>query len=141
MPADLDTLASATRDAVEQVLETMFYTTAVPVPPRAFDNPFCAHLQFNGDPCGEFELRISRAAAAEFAAACLGVRESDLPPQAAADVACELANVICGAALSRVHPDSIVNLNSPAIGEPSLSDISQCFEAPEGLLSVALRVV
>lgn len=139
MSADLQTFAAAVGAAVEQVLETMFYTAAFPVNAGPAD-PLCAHIHFNGDPCGEFELLIEPGAARKFAAAYLGVPESDLVATSAAETACELANMICGATLSRLHPDSIVKLDSPELTSPVLGGLSQPFETPEGLLAVSLRV-
>lgn len=139
MPADRELLSAAIRAAVEQVLETMFYTEAFAADAQPAD-ALCAHLHFNGDPSGEFELVLARGAARKLAASYLGLPESDLGAAAEADVSCELANMICGATLSRVHPDSIVKLNSPELAEPTLAGDRQCFETPEGLLSVCLRV-
>jgi hypothetical protein len=50
--------------------------------------------------------------------------------------------MICGAALSRVHPDAVVKLHAPRAGDPAtpLEGAHQCFETPEGVLSVTMRV-
>lgn len=142
MPADIGTLAAATHVVVEDVLETMFFSTAVAIDCRHDLAAISARVHFNGDPSGEFELTLSHAVARQYAQAFLGVDEADLPGDAEAQVSCELANMICGAALSRVHPDSVVKLNTPYICDPAtpLNGAHQCFETPEGILSVTMRV-
>ncbi len=101
-----------------------------------------ARIHFDGDPSGEFELTLTRGAARQFATSFLAVDEPDLPPDADAEVTCELANMICGAALSRVHPDSVVRLNAPYICDAvaPLEGVRQRFETPEGVLSITMRV-
>jgi hypothetical protein len=127
---------------IEDVLETMFFSTAVAVERRHAADSISARVQFDGDPSGEFELTLTRGVARQFAAAFLAVDEPDLPREAEAEVCCELANMICGAALSRMHPDSIVKLHAPQVCDPALppDGAHQCFETPEGLLSVTMRV-
>lgn len=139
MPAEAS-IAQAVSDALVQVLEEMFYSTAVGIAETEIPDAVCAHLHFNGDPCGEFELRIPAGVVRSLAAACLGVAESEVSPQAGCDAACELANMICGATLSRLHPHAVVKLNSPEIAEPRIAGERWCFEMPEGPLAVAMRV-
>ena len=137
-----EALAQTTRAVVDDVLETMFFSTAVPVDSGHDPGSISARIQFSGDPSGEFELTLARAAARQFATSFLGVDEPDLPPDAEAEVTCELANMICGAALSRVHPDSVVKLSAPYICDDAapLDGARQTFETPEGLLKITMRV-
>jgi hypothetical protein len=142
MPADTETLATTARAVLEDVLETMFFTTAVAMDCRDDPGAISARVHFNGEPSGEFELTLSPGAARQFAIAFLGCDEPDLPPEAEAEVSCELANMICGAALSRMHPDAVVKLNAPYVCDPAspLHGTRQFFEAPEGTLSITMRV-
>jgi CheY-specific phosphatase CheX len=142
MLVDNQALSDNTRLVIEDVLETMFFSTAVAVDCRHEPGSIAARLRFTGDPSGDFELTLSSGVARQFACSFLAVDEPDLPSSAESEVACELANMICGAALSRIHPDSIVKLSAPALADPAspLAGAHQCFETPEGVLSVTLRV-
>lgn len=133
-------ISSAVSESVEEVLEEMFYSTAVPVEGAEIPEALCAHLHFNGDPCGEFELLIPAGAARTLAASCLGISAAELSPASGADAACELANMICGATLSRLHPDAVVKLSSPEIAEQRIAGERLSFETPEGPLSIAILV-
>ncbi len=142
MPYNNEALAVTTRAVIEDVLETMFFSTAVAVEGARDPGSISARIHFDGDPSGEFELTLTRGAARQFATSFLAVDEPDLPPDADAEVTCELANMICGAALSRVHPDSVVRLNAPYICDAvaPLEGVRQRFETPEGVLSITMRV-
>lgn len=143
MPANNESLAASARVVIEDVLETMFFSTAVAVDCRHDPQAIAARVHFSGDPSGDFELTLSRGVARQFASAFLAVDEPDLPVSAEAEVTCELANMICGATLSRVHPDTVVRLTAPRIADRAapLAGAHQCFETPEGMLSVTLRVM
>jgi CheY-specific phosphatase CheX len=142
MPYDTQALAATTCNVIEDILETMFFSTAVAVECCHLPGAISARVRFDGEASGEFELLLTRGVARQYASAFLGVEESDLPSSAEAEVSCELANMICGAALSRVHPDSVVRLHAPRIGDPAarLDGVHQCFETPEGVLSITMRV-
>jgi hypothetical protein len=143
MLVDNECLTDNTRLVIEDVLETMFFSTAAAIDCCHEPGSIAARVHFTGNPSGDFELTLSPGVARQFACSFLGVDEPDLPSTAASEVACELANMICGAALSRVHPDSIVKLSAPRLSGPEspLAGAHQCFETPEGLLSVTLRVM
>jgi hypothetical protein len=132
-------LSAALAEAVEQILGTMFYTAGWDAASAPAD-PICAHLNFSGVPSGEFELRVDCGAARAFAAAYLGLDHPDLTESAAGEMICELANMICGATLSRLHPDAIVKLDTPELSPPRPGGERRNFETPEGLLSVSMRV-
>ncbi len=142
MPYDTEALAVTTRAVIEDILETMFFSTAVAADYAPQPESISARVHFNGDPSGDFELTLTHSAARQFATSFLGVDAADLPSDAEAQVSCELANMICGAALSRVHPDSVVKLNAPYLSDPAspLEGARQCFETPEGVLTITMRV-
>lgn len=143
MPVTSEVLANSARAVMEDVLETMFFSTAVLVDCRHDPNAVAARIHFSGDPSGIFELALSRNLARQFACAFLALDEGDLPASAESEVTCELANMICGAALSRIHPDSSVRLGvpRPTARSAPLDGPHQCFETPEGILSVTLSVI
>ncbi len=132
-------LSAALGEAVQTILDTMFYTGCWEAAAQPSD-AVCARIHFHGEPSGEFEMFLERGAARKLAAAYLGLEESDLPEPAEEEVACELANMICGATLSRLHPDSVVRLESPELVAPRPEGERRHFETPEGLLSVSMRV-
>ena len=103
--------------ALEQVLERMFFIGVLgdALPEDSAAQPVRARLSFAGSPSGSLELRISRSAARSVAADFLVVEESDLTGTQVDDVVCEMANMICGAALSRLETD--IRLDAPRVLE------------------------
>ena len=145
MPIDPSRLLPLTCEAAQEVLETMFFTTAAPAA--------CAHAQpetliaarvgFAGRPAGELSLTLSCGLARALAAGFLGVDFEELSEEAESQIACELANILCGAILSRVHPDCGVALEAPQLIIPRFEEdgrIHQCFLTPDGALTIALRL-
>lgn len=107
-------------DAARQVLETMFFVTVEePDPSAPTPEPdWWLEVDFRGNPSGCFYLGISKDAAATAAANFLGAE-----PEAAAgredmvNVLREMANMICGAALSRLENGRSFELSSPRLLE------------------------
>ena len=105
-------------ESVEDVLETMFFTCrAEELPEDAGADPGpVVEIRFRGNPPGVFHQRLGRRAAAELAASFLGAASPEEVTQAELEnVLRELANVICGRALSRIESDSTFALSSPEI--------------------------
>ena len=145
MPLNESMLLPLAREAAQEALETMFFTDAVPVacehgPAEAL---VAARVCFSGQPAGEMSLVLTRDLARALAAGFLGVDAHQLGAEEESQVACELANILCGAVLSRVHPDSGVALSAPESVIPRFPDdgeFHQCFRTPEGALTISMRL-
>ncbi len=130
-------LSDALRDAANDVLERMFFIECLSEPGELAAEPeVVARLTFDGDPAGELELRISASAARSISADFLGAEPSDLSEQEIRDVVSELANMICGAVLSRAKSSATFRLATPRIMEQS-SDMANL---PNGGVLVAHAV-
>ena len=132
----------------EEVLETMFFTCVCgPAEPGALagEPRLTAHLTFQGSPCGAFTLSLAEPAARTLAANFVAHETEDAPPAPEVGaVVCELANMICGAVLSRVESDSHFRLSSPEL-LPEASALpsappDQSLDLGDGVLEVWLSV-
>jgi CheY-specific phosphatase CheX len=117
----------ALRESVVEVLEKMFFIepiTGLP-PDAASQGPaVVVALEFDGDPSGVFRMSLARAAAALIAADFLGEDAGSLAGPQVDEVAKELANMICGAVLSRIESSVTFRLSAPHIipqSEPALN--------------------
>ena len=141
-------LSSSLREAVDEVLETMFFVESdgQAIQGRPPEELFTAQVDFEGSPPGILRMRISRAAAQQMAADFLGEESAELPAGRTVEVVLELANMICGAVLSRVESETTFRLSPPTasvevgpIAELSAGAAGVCyFELPGGALSVTL---
>lgn len=125
--------------AVGDVLEKMFFLGAVEQPLECAppETGMTVRVAFEGDPSGWLELAVSPGVERSIAADFLG--EYEVGEQAARDVMCELANMICGSALSRLDTSSEVRLGSPRVVEHAAqAEHSASYSAAVG--SGALRV-
>ncbi|HLX42514.1 MAG TPA: chemotaxis protein CheX [Bryobacteraceae bacterium] len=163
MPAGTEAILATTVEALGDVLSTMFFSDAVPVECRhaleadawersieADASPAAgewtsARVRFSGAPSGELLLMLSPGLAVVFSASFLGIDEAEVTREAAGQVCCELSNMICGAILSRVHPDSLVALDAPELTAADFENrgrvhrgLHQCFAIPEGTLAINL---
>lgn len=103
-------------EAVEEVLEKMFFTGGLEAPPEeTAPDEVAVRVEFEGSPPGKLELAISRPAARAIAADFLAEDEAELTEAEAEEVVCELANMICGAMLSRVEGEALFRLAAPRI--------------------------
>ncbi len=130
--------------AAQQVLETMFFTTIMGArrePPG--DSALEPRLSFDGNPSGSFGLKLSAGAARAIAANFLGVEEdSELTCAQIGEVACELANMICGAMLSQVESDSTFQISHPSLAEPQAvpaGAVERFFDLDNGALGLWVR--
>jgi len=105
--------------AAREVLETMFFTTVLDEPPEEAPEPSTelhAKLSFHGDPSGNFWLGVPERTARTIASNFLGAEdESELSQEKVAGVICEMVNMICGAALSRIESHSVFRLDTPTL--------------------------
>lgn len=127
-------LEQGLRDAVAEVLEKMFFIRILEDPQAADVVPACAmdsrpapeitvRVNFHGQPSGRLSLHLNCNAAQSIAGDFLGEEERGLEQRQIEEVVCELANMICGAVLSRVESTATFRLDSPAIGDPGDSDL------------------
>ena len=124
-----------------EVLEKMFFIRAFEEPLEEPESPrrnIAVQLAFDGDPSGSLTLRTTSAAARSIAADFLGEDESELSERQVEEVVSELANMICGAVLSRVESRAVFRLGSPRIlpaDHPSTAlsgDVPDAGTAPAG---------
>lgn len=140
--AELNILA---RDVAAEVLETMFYSTAVAGDYNASSEELIrgASLEFHGAHTGTFFAMLTPRVARSLAAACLGLPEDEITVEAEWQLTCELANVLCGAVLSRWDPNSPVHLTAPkpTTGCPQHLGWRERLETPEGPLCVGFSLL
>jgi len=103
-------------------------------------------VSFEGDPPGYFQMRIARAAANTVAADFLGEDLESLTDRQSTDVTLELANMICGATLSRIESRAAFRLGSPevvaddTVERKSGEDTRCTVETASGALTVAIQM-
>jgi hypothetical protein len=143
MPAGIEEVLATAIEALEDVLGTMFFSDVVAVACQhaPADEWTSARVRFSGDPSGDLLLMLSPGLAPVFAASFLGIDQAEVTGEASGQVCCELANIICGSILSRVHPDSLVALDEPELTAADFENhvsVHQCFAIPEGTLAINL---
>ena len=142
------TIREALASAVADVLERMFFLESLgeAAEPPAEAEMVTVQLTFDGDPPGRFRLRIARPAASTIAADFLGADAASLTPQQSTDVTLELANMICGAVLSRIESSATFRLGAPQIvaGEGGPRDPAEetryTVETGSGTLMAAIQM-
>jgi hypothetical protein len=141
-PAASDTM----RQVAAEVLETMFFTEAEPVGCEHawLDSAPCARIRFEGSHFGEMLLGVSAEAADPIAASFLGLDPMELIDAQRGQVIQELSNILCGAILSHLWPESKLALSSPELTAwqewPSEGPLHRCFAIPEGMLAISIRL-
>ena len=144
----VDQLSEALGAEAEQVLETMFFMTVVSQSESAPEAglPVCACLEFRGEPSGSFGINLSEPAARVLASNFLGDEPESLSPEQIHEVICELANIVCGAVLTKVHGDNLFELTSPELQDPARAaaaatvSISRTLDVGDGLIQAYLQV-
>lgn len=131
--------------AARQVLETMFFTTIVGERPGPPDGPVvAARVSFEGGPSGSFGLKLSAEAARAIAANFLGVEDDEqITAAQTGEVICELANMVCGAMLSRVESGSTFQIAHPQLAaageEPCDGAVARYLDLDNGALALWVR--
>jgi|SRR5579871_1694407 len=144
-------LVAFTRDVTVEVLETMFFLSAAPIEPGqpGGDDPIgreewlLAQVRFQGCPPGELSVALSRRLALSMGAAFLGLEPEEAGADEAVQVSGEFANMICGAVLSRFHPDTGLALSVPrVVPAQEVFEIGsgQWFDTPDGKLAVSISL-
>ncbi|MDX2266529.1 MAG: chemotaxis protein CheX [Bryobacter sp.] len=109
------------RDALEVVLETMFFLPPDDLRAEPVEIPAAvgAQLRFTGARTGGFGLLVSPGLAQTLALNFYGELSSDIASAAEVEaVVFELANVICGNFLSRLEAGDVFSLSAPQPWEP-----------------------
>jgi CheY-specific phosphatase CheX len=100
-----ESLQAALTGAAEATLENMCFTTPLGTADGFNEEgAICAAVRFTGELSGAMWLSATREAAALLAASFLGVPEEELERNQTEAVVSELANIICGCALSAHRP-------------------------------------
>ena len=139
-------IRAALSSAVADVLESMFFLEALgeATEPPAETAALTVHLSFEGDPPGTFLMRLACPAASAIAADFLGEDAESLTPQQSADVALELANMICGAVL--IESSASFRLGAPQIvidgpcARGPAEETRYTVETGSGTLTVAIQM-
>lgn len=137
-------VAEAAARVTSEVLETMFFADAV--------EAGCSHewlgsavsdrIAFEGSHSGELRLCVSSEAADGLACAFLGVEPLEVTELLRGQVILELTNILCGAILSHVWPESKLALRPPECVEKEQASgaaLHCCFDLPYGKLGVWLE--
>ena len=106
----------ALRDAVVEVLEKMFFIEATGEPGSDLapgSQAVTVEVAFDGDPPGVFRMSLAGESATVIAADFLGEDAPSLRGDQVEGVAKELANMICGAVLSRIESSATFRLSPP----------------------------
>jgi hypothetical protein len=148
VPLDREPAASEMIERVAaEVLETMFFTEA-----QVDACEHCwlatapsAHIRFEGSHFGEMLLGVSAEAAVPIGASFLGLAEDEVTQAQRGQVVQELANILCGAMLSKLWPESKLALASPELEPwpewPAEGALHRCFLMQEGRLAISVRLV
>ena len=135
------------RRVAAEVLEMMFFTEAeVAGCEHAWlESASCARARFSGSHLGEMLLGISAEAAAPIAASFLGLEPIELTEAQRGQVLQELTNILCGAMLSQIWPESKLAIAPPELTGwrewPGAQVMHRCFVIPEGKLAVSIRLI
>ena len=149
-PNEIQTALAA---AVEEVLETMCFTTVLAsaegaAPPEGDGGApaLTADLYFQGNPSGGFRVGVPMKLARVVGAGFLGREEIEVSDSQAEEVVCELANMICGTVLSRLESKATFQITypnltptKPGVGFDSASSC-RWFDLGHGILTVSLEL-
>jgi hypothetical protein len=100
-----------------------------------------ARARYHGSLEGTLEVAVARPSSARLAAAFLGLESDEAGEVEQRQVAMELANMLCGATLSRLEPDGRLKIEQPRIvgtAEPE-SKAWMNLALEDGSIQLALR--
>lgn len=121
-------LRSACHQAVLEVLETMFFELPVDAPlvsSSPAPSGTSAAARFGGSLTGALTLVLAGTAPQRLAASFLGLDDAEIGPAEWQSVVVELANVLCGATMSRLEPAGRLRIDQPV-----LLPVPPCPEGP-----------
>jgi CheY-specific phosphatase CheX len=134
-------------NATAEVLETMCFMSVIEGAQETLapgQDWVAAKLAFRGPSTGEFGLHAPLSTARVLAANFLGEEEAQIDPQQAAEVVCEISNMICGSFLSRLGGGQVYDLshpaNDPLPAQAQAYTALQMLSLDEGLLQVWLNL-
>jgi len=141
-------LAGAVAEAARSVLDTMFFAeaeTCAPPSPEQQNSMLGVSVRFDGGVRGEFLIAIDPHAAAVLSAAFLGLDKSDVSAAEIGQVMCETANMICGAALSRIEAEDHMRLETPSLTDAASAFarggyVQEFFVTPDGNIATGVRL-
>jgi CheY-specific phosphatase CheX len=129
------------------VLETMCGMKPSPDPDltdEQREHLACVQVCFAGPFTGSLVMAAEDDAAQLFAPAFLGLGSEEQSPEMVAAVLAEMANMICGATVSRLKPSGLFSLSSPAplapLPDPEEGAVELDMDCGCGALIVQLRV-
>jgi CheY-specific phosphatase CheX len=138
----------AIEESVAEVLERMFFSEPFPDGDGAAPGPdaVSASLRFDGgEESGRLTVAVSPGSALRLASDFLGGDQTDaMSVESAGAVVCEMANMICGAVLSRISAAGSFDLSSPAIQPPPYgasgsAALCRSFQLEDGSLQVSME--
>jgi two-component system chemotaxis response regulator CheY len=137
-------ITEAVVGAAGRVLETMCYTCVIDSADAALDQektPLGVSVCFSGSLNGEFELWVSAPVASSLAISSLGIKDDANASENCKAMLSELANMMCGAALSELYPEGEFRLSSPGSIEAVTPGIEtgQHIECDDGCIWVSLE--
>lgn len=146
LPAVAPELPPGLRDAAGgmlEVLETMFFE--LPIAPLREDSPPAdvpgAAVEFTGTRRGRLDVRLDAAAARRLAASFLGREDERTVTGPEIElVTLELANMLCGAALSRIEPQGRFRIEAPRLESSMPEGAGPWLVAPLESGRVAVRL-
>ncbi|MCU1238446.1 MAG: CheC, inhibitor of methylation [Candidatus Solibacter sp.] len=100
-------------------------------------------VAFHGDPPGVFHMSLARDVATRIAADFLGLDADSVTAEQVNDVAKELANMICGAVLSRLESRATLRLSTPDLvdGDAAVLPGTVCaVETGSGILTARIAM-
>lgn len=132
--------------SASEVLETMFFTGVAGE--EANEEPgrtISAKLKFDGNASGEFGIRVPVSTAMAIARNFLGLDEAS--DRQAAEVTCELSNMLCGSVLSRIDANGRYALEHPEIDHENSrwqerdAAVGYTFRTDEGTVTLWMSIV
>ena len=136
-------ITDAIEAAVTEAFEDMFFTIVLGGPSAGAPleaDAAGAQVEFTGEENGRLAIKLSQNAAVEAAANFLGEQPGDVSSDQIDAVVRELANIVCGSALSRWRGDALFHLTPPvriALDLPPARNAQELrFELEQGSLAV-----
>jgi CheY-specific phosphatase CheX len=113
---DSSNLREHLEQAVSSVFETMCFATVSARESREERTGefLCVEVPFRGPMLGRLVFAASGDVARSLAPDFLGIDPGTESPSSVQEVLAELTNMVCGAALSRMEPNTIFHLSTPA---------------------------
>jgi hypothetical protein len=140
----LPQVRQACRSALLEVLETMFFelpAADLEVVEQPGSESCLIRAGFHGSADGAMQLAISCGICGRLAASFLGKEEDEVSCAERCSTARELANMLCGASLSRLQPHGRMSIETPESIEVPDRESGPWLRYPleGGFIDVALR--